>query len=78
LPWPLAIDWPSRLQLVQPGSLITIPSLGVTSQYHALTHSDWTGPRCRSVVKLFMSELSVFIQSLKGMGEAGGSALLGP
>jgi Protein of unknown function (DUF1552) len=62
-------------QLVQPGSLITIPSLNVTSQYHALTHSEWTGPRCRSVVKLFMSELSVFIQTLKGMGEAGGSLI---
>ncbi len=62
-------------QLVQPGSLITIPSVGVTSQYHALTHSEWTGPRCRAVVKLFMSELSVFIQALKAMPEGSGTVL---
>jgi hypothetical protein len=59
----------------QPGSHITIPSIGVTYEYHGLTHNDWAGVKVQSAIKLFMGELSVLIETLRGYREGAGSLL---
>jgi hypothetical protein len=62
------------VQFVKPGSHIVVSSLGVT-EYHAITHSEWTGPRVRGVVNLFMTELNVFINAIKALPEGSGSVI---
>jgi hypothetical protein len=59
----------------QPGSHLRSSKLGITGEYHILTHNEWNSARVSGAIRLIMSELNVFVAALKNTKEGAGSLL---